>query len=189
MIKTIRKQTLLLLLLTGILTLGKAQQNSNRWEINNEGGITWEIDKSIPHHDHIEMSGKRISAVVSYGVEADQSFFVKRDLVWPMLRTIPNNTHASLMHAFSDDIVKSIQINGNVISEKVQEISLDGTINTTSLIGKNIVLNRTCFPSTELPVYFENYIIKNNSLKTVQIEIPRIRDVVQTTKDKGVYGI
>lgn len=77
-----------------------AQEGGSRWVINDQGGISWNIDKRIPHRDHIEMSGKRISGVITYGVNDDGSFYVKRELVWPMLRTIPNNTHASLMHNF-----------------------------------------------------------------------------------------
>ena len=171
------------------LTTIDAQQAGNRWEINSEGGITWKIDNRIPHHDHIEMSGKRISAVMSYGVEADNSFFVKRDLVWPMLRTIPNNTHASLIHTFSDDVVKSIKINGEKVQEKVQEISLNESIVVKSKMGENIELRRTLFPSTELPAFCENYTLKNGSSESVQIDIPEIENTFQTIEKEGVYGV
>ncbi len=165
-----------------------AQENANRWEINDRGGITWKIDDRVPHHDHIEMSGKRISAVISYGVEGDNSFFVKRDLVWPMLRTIPNNTHASLMHAFSEDILKSITINGNPVKEQVTQISLNGTIEVKSLIGEDIEFIRTLFPSTEQAVYYEKYVIKNHGQKSVEIEIPEVDKITSTEKKKGVDG-
>jgi len=126
------------LLLMGLMSSVMAQENVNRWEMNDQGGITWKIDDRVPHHDHIEMSGKRISTVISYGVESDNTFFIKRDLVWPLLCTIPNNTHASLMHAFSDDIIKTIKVNGNPVKEHVTQISLDGKIEVKSLIGEGI---------------------------------------------------
>jgi len=178
---------LLLTILLNLPTLS-AQQNTSRWSINDQGGVTWKIEDRIPHHDHMEMSGKKISAVVSYGVESDNSFFVKRDLVWPMLRTIPNNTHASLMHAFSDDIIKSIKIDGSIVNEKVTEISLDGTIEVKSLIGEDIELTRTFFPSTEMPVYYEKYVIFNRSDKSIKIDIPELEKVIITEKKKGVDG-
>lgn len=166
-----------------------AQEQQNRWAINKQGGITWEIDNRIPHHDHIEMSGKRISAVVEYGVEADKSFFIKRSVVWPMLRTIPNNTHASLIHVFQEDVIANVKINGVNLHEKVQQITLDGKIGVRSSIGKKIVLQRTLFPSTEKPVYCENYIIKNKSEKAVQIDIPEVDEIIKTEQDAGVYGV
>jgi len=171
-----------------IISTISAQEN-NRWEINKTGGITWKIDKRIPHQDHIEMSGKRVSAVVEYGVEADKSFTVKRNVVWPMLRTIPNNTHASLIHAFSDNITSIIKLNGDLVKEEVQQISLNGTIKVRSTIGQNIVFQRTLFPSAELPVFCENYTMKNNGSNTVQIEIPEVNNVIKTEEENGVYGV
>lgn len=47
------------------------------------------------------MSGLRVSTVLRYGVDANGAFMLNRSMVWPMLRTIPNNTHASLMRRFA----------------------------------------------------------------------------------------
>ncbi len=182
------KNYILLSVLFFTISATSAQEN-NRWNINNKGGITWKIDNRIPHHDHIEMSGKQISAVVEYGVEADKSLFIKRSVVWPMLRTIPNNTHASLIHIFSDDVISTIKIDGDFISEKVQQISLNGTLEVRSKIGKKIFLKRTLFPSIDKPVFCENYRIKNKGSKAVKIEIPKINNVVKTVEEKGVYGV
>ncbi|MDD2261566.1 MAG: hypothetical protein PHW20_04795, partial [Clostridia bacterium] len=44
--------------------LANSNQKDNRWEINKTGGITWNVDSRIPHHDHIEMSGEQISVVL-----------------------------------------------------------------------------------------------------------------------------
>ena len=186
--QSVKNCVLIFVLFYAITTLS-AQDQTNRWEINKMGGITWQIGDRLSHHDHIEMSGKRISAVIDYGVEVDHSFYVKRNLVWPMLRTIPNNTHASLMHEFSDNIVPQIKVDGNFIKEKVQNISLNGTIEVRSSIGKNIELQRTLFPSTKLPVFCENFTIKNSGSKSVQIDIPEIESVFQTEDKDGVYGI
>ena len=42
---------------------------ADRWAINSAGGITWQVDERVPHEDHIEMSGLRVSTVLRYGVE------------------------------------------------------------------------------------------------------------------------
>src|SRR5690606_17760681 len=83
-----------------------------RWQIDADGSIRWDVGSDIPHYDHIEMSGQQLSAVLRYGVNADGSFSLERSLVWPMLRTVPNNTHASLMRRFGIDFVSQLQVNG-----------------------------------------------------------------------------
>lgn len=39
----------------------------NRWSINPDGSISWEIKDRIPHYDHIEMSGLKVSTVLLRG--------------------------------------------------------------------------------------------------------------------------
>src|SRR6187431_1313644 len=86
-------------------------QEKRRWDINQDGSISWRIKKDIPHDDHIEMSGRRISCVLRYGVAADGSFHSTRSLIWPMLRTIPNNTHASLTRRYEQDGFDLVTVN------------------------------------------------------------------------------
>ena len=88
----------LYLLLFGLYFLsGEMSWAENRWKINSQGGITWQVKLQEPHNDHIEMSGLKVSVVFRYGVTAEGSFWLDRSMVWPTLRTVPNNTHASLM--------------------------------------------------------------------------------------------
>ena len=75
----------------------RAQESPERWVLAGSNSISWRPDGRLPHSDHIEMSGRYISAVVRYGVSSEGAFTVRRDIVWPMLRTVPNNTHASLV--------------------------------------------------------------------------------------------
>ncbi len=187
--RSIKKISLLFSILLGVAFTNWAQQSDNRWVTNEQGGITWEIDNRIPHKDHIEMSGKRISGVISYGVNIDGSFYVKRELVWPMLRTIPNNTHASLIYDFEQNIIDKLMIDGKVVNEKVKQIALNGTIEVNSVLDKGIELQRIIFPSTELPVYCEKYQIKNSSSEPVKISFSEINDIVHTPKNKGVDGV
>ena len=65
------------------------------WNIDKGGhSITWEVTPSEAHADHVEMSGKRLSTVLRYGVDSEGRLQLERSLVWPMLRTVPNDTHA-----------------------------------------------------------------------------------------------
>ena len=114
-----------------LLTCGLVAQN--RWEINPEGGITWKIEGRIPHEDHIEMSGLQVSTVLRYGVDAQGAFVLNRSLVWPLLRTIPNNTHASLMRRFAWRVTDMVEVNGRSLpAEQVESITLNGTMEVKS---------------------------------------------------------
>jgi hypothetical protein len=147
------------------------------------------VSDNIPHRDHIETSGKFISAVLRYGVNADQTLFLQRDMVWPMLRTIPNNTHASLTRSFLLDPIKLISVNKRLIqNERVSEIILDGKLTIHSTVDDYIKLTRVLYPSTDLPVFCEKYILKNSSNKIIRLEIPDIDIRNSTPLDDGVEG-
>jgi hypothetical protein len=73
-----------------------AAPSQTRWHLEPDGGIAWDVPRRAAHQDQIEMSGLRISAIVTYGVREDGTLTLTRQLVFPGLRTIPNDTHASL---------------------------------------------------------------------------------------------
>ena len=170
------------------------QAAENRWAINPNGGITWSIDARIPHSDHIEMSGEQISTVLRYGVDATGAFVLERSFVWPLLRTIPNNTHASLMRRFSwNFIADMLLVNGRSAGqEKVKSITLDGIMTvvsefTYSRNGK-LELVRYIFPSTTKAVFCEKYVLRNTGQTPITIEAPESRAITRTEKSKGVDG-
>lgn len=186
-----KKQIQVFLMVTGLcLIAGQLfSQDYRRWEMNPDGSISWQIRNSIPHSDHIEMSGKRISCVIRYGVSADSSFHATRSLVWPMLRTIPNNTHASLTRRFALDGFELVTVNYKPISnEKVSSIILNGTLIVKSKADNNVELTRQFFPSTSLAGYGEIYTIKNTSGKPCVVEIPTMNNVYTTDPLKGTEG-
>ncbi|MBK6993463.1 MAG: hypothetical protein IPH31_00535 [Lewinellaceae bacterium] len=180
---------LVLLISLILFSSNSYSQEYRRWKMNPNGSISWLIDNNIPHSDHIEMSGKRISCILRYGVASDGSFHATRSLVWPMLRTIPNNTHASLTRRFAQDAFELVTVNYKPIeAEKVTSISIDGTLTVKSKTGNNLELIRQYFPSTTLPGYCEIYTIINNSGKTCVVEIPKSSNIYRTDPAKGVYG-
>lgn len=165
----------------------------NRWTINPDGGITWTIDQRIPHEDHIEMSGQKVSTVLRYGVDANGAFLLNRSMVWPMLRTIPNNTHASLMRRFAWNVTDMIEVDGrSLINEKVEDITLDGKMTVRSHFEQakdlSVGLTRILFPSTTQPMFCEKYILKNLSEKSIKVEVPSSTSVIQTDANQGVEG-
>ena len=163
-----------------------------RWHLNQNGGITWQIksgDKA--HSDHIEMSGLKVSTVVRYGVDDDGRFLLNRGMVWPMLRTIPNDTHASLMRKLGWNPLENVLINNAQIKEQVRSISLDGTMEVESDLPTRqgvVGLTRILFPSTTQPMFCEKYVLENKGNKAVTVEIDQVKNVITTAAEKGVNG-
>src|SRR5690606_34587074 len=170
-----------------------------RWQIDADGSIRWDVDSRIPHYDHIEMSGQHLSAVLRYGVNADGSFSMERSLVWPMLRTVPNDTHASLTRRFGIDFVSQLQVNGRSLSgEAVKSIHLNGLLSVVSELGVGnapthkgpavVELTRTYFPAMDQPVFYERYAVKNISDHTLELIVPTQQATYHTDPAKGVTG-
>lgn len=165
-----------------------------RWSIHSDNNIIWHIDDSIPHKDHLEMSGRRISAILRYGINSERGFEINKSLVWPFLRTIPNNTHASLVRKYDWDVLDCITINGESLlsNEKVKEVVFGGTLRINSFISNNkygsCKLTREYFPSTDKPTLVEMFEIVNCGKKKQLIEIPYNSFVSYTNPSKGVKG-
>lgn len=165
----------------------------NRWMINSEGGITWKVDKKIPHEDHIEMSGLNMSTVLRYGVDEHGTFMLNRSIIWPMLRTIPNNTHGFLMRRFAWNVIDMLVVDWQSLKgEKVESVTLNGTMEVESKFrlpkGRGLHLTRTIFPSAKYPTLCEKYVLKNVGKSAMTIEIPSARSVIETDASKGVDG-
>lgn len=180
-----------LLLLIGLCVVPINAQN--RWSINPNGSISWEVKGRIPHYDHIEMSGLKVSAVLRYGVNADGSFELNKSMIWPMLRTIPNNTHASLMRRFAWNASDMVSVNGQSLSgEKVGKITLDGTMTVESTVAlprkAQVTMTRIVFPSVSNPAICEKYILRNTGESAVNVEIPVSCSVIDTDPAIGVDG-
>lgn len=179
----------LYVILLCLLAFTEVNAQTNRWTINNSK-ITWDVSEKTIHKDHIEMSGKYISAVIRYGVNANQSFYLSRDIVWPMLRTIPNNTHASLTRTLNMDPIALISINKKPVQKEiVSQINLDGKLTVKSTLNGDIELERILFPSTDMPFWCEKYVLRNSGRKSASVEIPEINNTLRTNAKDGVEGV
>ena len=165
----------------------------SRWSIQPDGSISWLIGQDLPHFDHIEMSGQQVSTVLRYGVTEAGQFHCERSMVWPMLRTIPNDTHASLMRRFAWNIPEMISVNGHSLTgEKVRKVALKGmmVVESEFLLPKDgkLELTRTLFPSVKHPVFCEQYTLRNIGESAVLVEIPSASSTLHTDQEAGVDG-
>ncbi|TRX71085.1 hypothetical protein [Carboxylicivirga sp. M1479] len=188
---------LIVLLAISISSIG--QTDKNIWEINDDGSIKWSVkDSNLPHHDDIEMSGKYISAVVKYGVNADNSFSIGRELVWPMLRIIPNQTRGGLLRTINDDIVKGLHIEGRrPTQELTHEVQHDGKLTVRRELQfnyfrtkpvLNLQLESTHFVSYDQPAFCEKYVLSNPGAEDVFVEIPELSKQLVAHAERTVEG-
>ncbi len=168
---------------------------SERWKIKDNGEkIVWNPSENLPHSDHIEMSGKRVSAVIRYKVDGDTSFSFNKSLVFPMLRTIPNNTHASLMRHNGYNLVENITINGKTpIKGKTVEVSHSGVMEVEQKFNMgyygSYIIKSAIYPSVENAALLEDYVIINTGNKPMKVEVPYLNSTIQTPKEDGVEGV
>lgn len=181
---------------------------AQRWNLASDGSIVWHPKGDLPHNDHIEMSGEQTSMVLRWGVDEKGCFHAERSLVFPMLRVLPNDTHASLMSRFSTDFASMLAINTNPVGfnasalqyEKVTSISLNGALIVNSLWSFNSVgagasysenpspvvqMTRTIFPSREKAAICERYVVKNISQKPFEVTVPEFSSIITTDQSKS----
>lgn len=158
-----------------LVTLPATSQSTRRWSPQEDGSITWNIRNDLPHSDHIEMSGKSVSVVLRYGVDREGNFTLNKGMVWPLLRTVPNNTHASLMRRSAWNPLDAVLVNSRSLTEeKVESISLNGILTVESRFDKGYYgqwkLIREYFPSTDQPALIEKYSLINTGKNSLQVE-------------------
>lgn len=172
---------------------GNAEETA-RWKISDNNSIVWNGSSLTPHRDHIEMSGKRVSTVLRYGINTEGGFEINKSMVWPLLRTIPNNTHASLMRRYDWNVLDCINVNGKSLltNEKVQEISLKGILAVKSIMDNGYSgqweVIREYMPSTEKAALVELYKIINKGKNKLSIEIADNGFTSYTDPSNGVKG-
>ena len=182
----------------------KAQKQC--WTINPETNAIEMIlsDETIPYSDHIEMSGEMVSFVTRWNIDEQKNFTQERSLVFPMLRTIPNNTHASLMYRMQTDIVSLLGVNGLApVQLGTKKVSINGALRVVSQYGIGVVntgaarkrapspvveITYTGFPSTTLPMMCETYEVKNITGRTITVIVPEFVQKAKTDPEKGVDG-
>ncbi len=198
------KLRFLLCALVALFASGAVQGQESRWAMNDDGSISWNVAlKKVPHYDHIEMSGEKVSVVYRYGVRSDDSWTMERSVVWPMLRTIPNNTHASLTRRFGLDVADIITVDGySLYGCKVIGVTLDGVLtakmnygvarsaHNANALQKRAMVEMTAeyFPSTTQAAVCERYTLRNLTDRAMRVEIPQINNVYTTDSSKGVSG-
>lgn len=183
-----------------------------RWRLAADGGISWDVAPAGPlvahpnqpdahtgppdahtnlpvaHTDHIEMSGRFLSAIVTYGIDSLHQLVWKRKLVFPMLRTLPNDTRGSLIATFDENIIDSITANGLLLKERPVLFSINGYLRSVSATNTTISVERCIYPSVDKAACLEKYTLTNTGTQPIAIQIPEQNKNKITDPAQGVYG-
>src|SRR5579872_236001 len=180
-----------MIILPLMLSLQISMRAQPRWKLADDGGITWDVRRGDVHHDHIEMSGRRVSVIVNYGVRENGSLILTRRIAFPSLRTLPNDKSGTLGYVFADDATPRFFIEGSAAgNEVVTRIHHRGLLTIDSAIGNHgeVALTRTIFPSTESHAVIEKYTFTNRTPKAITLEVEDTQKIVRTNAARGLTG-
>lgn len=186
-----------LLFTHGLMAQSPAQQD--RWAIQPDGSILWTVSGRLPHRDHIEMSGEKVSLWVQYGVDSSGKLSLNRTMVFPTFRLLPQRTIASMMYNVTDYDLPRFLINDRLLKagvynaaaaedmpEQVISIRHKGIMEVISTIGRNkdVLLKRTLFPSVDKPVALEKWVFVNTGKQAMKIEMEYLQRLVKPAAER-----
>ncbi|MFG0252827.1 MAG: NPCBM/NEW2 domain-containing protein [Phycisphaerales bacterium JB038] len=169
-----------------------AVEPGRRWRLGESQSVVWEVarDGFRPHRDHLEMAGLKMAAILTYGVDAGGELLLSRRVIWPMLRTIPNNTHGSLEHTFDpQEVAPTIRVDGMELgSEFLERVTIRGMLTLRSRTKAGLIVERMLLPSIDKPMLVERVRLRNVTEKALRLEVEPIEHVVRTKPERGVTG-
>ncbi|MGN8068648.1 hypothetical protein [Mucilaginibacter sp. 22184] len=173
-------------------------QQDDRWRLQTDGSITWNIKDRLPHADHIEMSGEKVSLWVAYKVDASKISHLTRTVVFPTFRMLPDDTRSHIAYTFDDNALPRMYIDGKLLRPATSEgdvsvftksITQQGIMRMEELFGNpnSVKIERALFPSVDKPLAIEKYTFTNISNKAVTISVEHLKREVttDTLRSKG----
>ncbi|MBB6126160.1 hypothetical protein [Mucilaginibacter lappiensis] len=196
---------LLLILLTFLIQvpLSYAQhlslpQQNDRWLLQSNGSITWNISNRLPHADHIEMSGEKVSLWVAYSVDTFKVCHITRTVVFPTFRMLPDDTRSHIAYTFDDNALPRMYVDGRLLRPdpsaastgvQVKSINQHGIMRMEEQVGdqKSVKIERSFFPSVDKPLAIEKYKFINTGNKPVTIFVEHLKReaTTDTIRSKG----
>ncbi|WP_216647490.1 hypothetical protein [Chitinophaga sp. SYP-B3965] len=187
-------------LLAGAQVVLPSQQD--RWAIQEDGSIRWEVKDHLPHTDHIEMSGEKVSLWVRYGLDSIGRSDIYRTVVFPTFRLLPDATRSHISYSFSDKDLPRLYVNNRLInlelikngpgragelSYNIKSFSHKGIMKVSAQAGTPALVNieRTLFPSVDKPLVLETFVIKNITNEPMTIYMEYLKKEVRTDAKKS----
>lgn len=116
------------------------------WKLEGRS-LVWYAEQNQPHMDNYEMSGLLCDTIVDYGVDSQGRLQLHWCCYIPTLRTIPNDTHATLEVTAPQDRIPVHTVNGSMVVEYPIWFRLDGTLTVQSRTESGLLITRQFFPA------------------------------------------
>ncbi|CAA9266882.1 MAG: hypothetical protein AVDCRST_MAG56-2801 [uncultured Cytophagales bacterium] len=169
--------------------------DSTRWQLAGNGGILWRVaqDERLPHRDHLEMSGRKVSIIVQYGADANRNLTLRREVYWPTLRTAPqpgepdwHKYRAYLKRQYGGEVKPAVRINGKPMPNgPVRQVTLNGVLTILQAAGRGLTLERTLFPSVAQGAVLERWELTNTGKTAIKVAVAALNT---SEKAAGIYG-
>jgi len=145
-----------------------------RWILGEGMTTVWQVtnDANLPHGDFIEQGGLRCGQVVDYQVDGERRLSLKRGVVWPCLRLIPNDTTGSLIRHYGSEAEPAVSVDGAPLGPVVVErVLLDGTLTILGRAGTELAVTRCTFPSPERRCAIDRWTLRNTGTKSRNVTV------------------
>ncbi|WP_237739810.1 glucosidase family protein [Pedobacter arcticus] len=200
---SIKKSSCLIIFYFLILTANAQllSGQNNRWHIQNDGSsIRWDINGKIPHEDHIEMSGEKVSLWVKYGLDSVGRSSVNRTLVFPTFRVLPVSTRSHISYFFSDNDLPRFYINNRLLQLDlskgrktgnlpyvVKSITQGGIMRIYAEGGTPTLakIERSFFPSVNRPLALENFTFTNVTHEAITVSMEYLKKEIRTNPERS----
>jgi hypothetical protein len=173
----------------------KLRYPNQRWNMLHRGELEWVLnqDSLKAHMDNIEMSGRKVSAIINYGIDSLNKFSVTREVIWPCLRINLKKGdpdwmkyRAYLKRIYKDDVLPRLTINRSELPlSSAVSVKLNGTIIIAYNEFENVEFKRTIFPSVNQAMLLEQWKLTNHSKRAIPLSISEINHY---EIENGYYG-
>lgn len=192
--------SIILALLVGnnVQSQNTATSSGDFWTLSGPNRIRWDVatEQRLPHSDHIEMSGQKVSAIITYRLDEKRMLTLERDIIFPQLRTYiktgePDwmNYRAYLRHVYTDDVsVPPVTfLSRSFVPGPIDSVVIDGTLNFFHAGSRGLVLTRKLFPSMTGRFFTEKWTLRNTSDSSRVINIGKSETLFREKGKDGAY--
>lgn len=169
-------------------TTTAADTPPDRWSLDTQGGIVWNAaeDSRLPHEDHVEMSGRKVSVIARYGADAEGKLVLRHEVIWPMLRIQPKDVRGYLRRSYGDKQRPVLRVDSKPYDlPALRRIRFDGLLTFEHKNERGLQVTHSLFPSRAQTDVYERWTVRNMGREPVTLEVAPF---VQEEKDSGVYG-
>ncbi len=187
----------LLLLFSLTITTFAQDSTLQHWQITERQSIIWHPDTSrLPHSDNIELSGKKISAIIYYDIDEENNLSIEKDLIFPQLRTFNKSNEpdwkkyrAYFRRKVNDSFAPTLTCDSLTINPTViDSIEIGGRITFYYAPVRGLQLSKVIYPAMDQRLLVEEWIIKNVGFKTQRLSVSAIHHQQSEWGYKGQYS-